>query len=36
MRGEVYGGDASHHKVSQLLSRPSKLTAHEGDRKSGT
>lgn len=34
MRGEVYGSLAFHQKVSKLVSRATKLTAHGGDRKS--
>ena len=34
MRGEVYGTSEYHHKISQLISRTTKLTAHGGDRKS--
>lgn len=34
MRGEVYGSDAFHHKISQLVSRATKLASHGGDRKS--
>ncbi len=34
IRGEVYGSSEFHHKISQLLSRTTKLTAHGGDRKS--
>ena len=34
-RGEVFGGEKFHQKVGQLLTRPTKLTSHGGDRKSG-
>lgn len=34
LRGEVYGGEQFHYKVSQLISRTTKLTSHGGDRKS--
>jgi len=34
MRGEVYGTYGFHHKISQLISRATRLTAHGGDRKS--
>jgi len=34
MRGEVYGNDAFHHRIEKLLSRPTILSAHGGDRKS--
>jgi len=34
MRGEVYGSSEFHHKISQLISRTTKLTSHGGDRKS--
>ena len=34
LRGEVYGGDGFHQKISQLISRATKLAAHGGDRKS--
>ena len=34
MRGEVYGSDGFHSKVSELISRPTKLSSHGGDRKS--
>ncbi len=34
MRGEVYGSNSFHHKISRLISRATKLTAHGGDRKS--
>lgn len=34
MRGEVYGASGFHHKISKLISRSTKLTAHGGDRKS--
>jgi len=34
MRGEVYGSSQFHHKISQLISRATRLTAHGGDRKS--
>ena len=34
LRGEVYGGEDFHHKISQLISRVTKLTSHGGDRKS--
>lgn len=35
LRGEVYGGEGFHQKISQLISRATKLAAHGGDRKSG-
>ncbi len=35
LRGEVYGGDGFHQKLSALISRATKLAAHGGDRKSG-
>lgn len=34
MRGEVYGSARFHEKISQLISRTTKLSAHGGDRKS--
>jgi putative transposase len=34
LRGEVYGTYGFHHKISQLISRATKLAAHGGDRKS--
>jgi putative transposase len=34
LRGEVYGGNGFHQKISQLISRATRLTAHGGDRKS--
>jgi putative transposase len=34
LRGEVYGTSGFHHKISQLISRSTKLAAHGGDRKS--
>ncbi|MFW5432136.1 MAG: transposase [Methylophilaceae bacterium] len=34
MRGEVYGGEKFHRRISQLISRATKLTSHGGDRKS--
>ena len=34
MRGEVLGSDGFHSKISMLISRSTKLTAHGGDRKS--
>ena len=34
MRGEVYGTSGFHQKISKLISRATKLTAHGGDRKS--
>jgi len=34
MRGEVYGTSEFHHKISQLISRATRLAAHGGDRKS--
>ena len=34
MRGEVYGSDSFHSKISGLIARPTKLTTHGGDRKS--
>lgn len=34
MKGEVYGTDGFYHKISQLISRVTKLTTHGGDRKS--
>jgi len=33
-QGEVYGSSEIHAKVGKLVSRATKLTAHEGDRKS--
>jgi putative transposase len=34
MRGEVYGSERFHHKISRLVERVTKLGAHGGDRKS--
>jgi len=34
MRGVVYGAEKFHKKVSKLISRPTKLATHGGDRKS--
>ncbi|NOQ93079.1 MAG: hypothetical protein GQ547_00410 [Methylophaga sp.] len=34
LRGEVYGTNGFHQKISQLISRSTKLAAHGGDRKS--
>ncbi len=34
MRGEVFGSDGFHSRMSKLISRSTKLTAHGGDRKS--
>jgi putative transposase len=34
MRGEVYGSDAFHEKISKLISLPTKRARHGGDRKS--
>ena len=34
LRGEALGDDAFHQKISRLISRPTKLTSHGGDRKS--
>jgi len=34
MRGEVYGSEEFHLKINKMISRPTKLTAHGGDRKS--
>lgn len=34
MRGEAYGTSGFHQKISQLVSRSTKLAAHGGDRKS--
>ena len=34
MKGEVFGSSGFDHKISQLISRTTRLTAHEGDRKS--
>ncbi len=34
LRGEVYGSNAFHDKVGQLISRTTKLARHGGDRKS--
>jgi len=34
MKGEVYGTEGFHHKISQLISRGTRLVAHGGDRKS--
>ncbi|HIG65352.1 MAG TPA: hypothetical protein EYQ43_07330 [Methyloprofundus sp.] len=36
MRGEVYGSDGFHSKISKLISRTTKLSSHGGDRKSET
>ena len=36
LRGEALGDDTFHQKISKLISRPTKLTAHGGDRKSET
>lgn len=36
MRGEVYGNDGFHSKISKLISRSTKLASHGGDRKSET
>ncbi len=33
-RGEVYGSEQFHSKISALISRPTRLGAHGGDRKS--
>jgi putative transposase len=34
LRGEVYGSDKFHRNIKKSLTRPSKLSAHGGDRKS--
>jgi len=34
LRGEVYGTNGFHQKISQLISRSTKLATHGGDRKS--
>ena len=34
LRGEALGDDTFHQQISALISRPTKLTAHGGDRKS--
>jgi putative transposase len=34
LRGEVYGSEAFHRKIKALISRPTRLTSHGGDRKS--
>ncbi len=34
MRGEIYGSSGFHAKISKLIPRSTKLTAHGGDRKS--
>jgi len=34
MRGEVYGSERFHNRVSRLIKRPTKLRTHGGDRKS--
>lgn len=34
MRGEVFGSSGFHSKLSKLITRPTKLTSHGGDRKS--
>ena len=34
LRGEVYGGDGFHKRISQLILRSTRLTNHGGDRKS--
>ena len=34
MKGEVYGTNEFHQKISRLIARATKLTAHGGDRKS--
>ncbi len=34
LRGEVYGSDNFHHQIKKLISRPTVLSAHGGDRKS--
>lgn len=36
LRGEVFGSENFHHKISALISRTTKLTSHGGDRKSET
>ena len=36
LRGEALGDDEFHQKISKLISRPTKLSAHGGDRKSET
>lgn len=35
-RGEAYGSDAFHQRIEKLISRPTRLVAHGGDRKSET
>ncbi|MDF1589714.1 MAG: hypothetical protein P1P93_11340 [Gammaproteobacteria bacterium] len=34
LRAEVYGSDRFHQQVDKLISRPTVLSAHGGDRKS--
>ncbi|MCK5829322.1 MAG: transposase [Methylococcales bacterium] len=34
MRGEVYGSDVYHNKIGKLISRPTRVASHGGDRKS--
>jgi putative transposase len=34
MRGSVYGKEKFHKKIGKLISRPTRLVAHGGDRKS--
>lgn len=34
LRGEVYGSDRFHKRMSRLIKRPTKLSSHGGDRKS--
>ena len=33
-RGEVFGNDRFHKRISRLIERPTKLSSHGGDRKS--
>lgn len=34
LRGEVYGSDGFHQQIDKLISRPTVLSTHGGDRKS--
>ena len=34
LAGEAYGSAGFHHKISQLISRVTRLSGHGGDRKS--
>ena len=36
MRGEAYGSDAFHQRIEMMVSRPTRLVGHGGDRKSET